>query len=861
MDHEQKNGIQQSFNGTDDILVIGIDFGTTNSGAAWSTLDDIKEGQIYPITQWPGTNREEAKAPTELFYEDSKTHWGFDVPVDADPVRWFKLLLLKDEDVEADVKSSEPLLRARKMLKENERSAIDLIADYLRQLWQHVIQSIEASRGEVIVGALRFHIVITVPAIWKIYARQGMQEAAKLAGLLDRRSAGPTTLSFVPEPEAAALATLSEPGRKFQQSDVFVVCDAGGGTVDLISYRVESTKPIKLAEAVEGTGGLCGGIFVDESFERICKSRLGRRWDRLSKAGINEVMKREWEYGIKPQFKLLGGTKKYTVSIPAEAFTGSSKDDDSREPIIRNGRIYFGEEHIKKAFLDVFPSIEDLINGQIKKSKDAALKVSGIILVGGLGCSPYLYEHLKSRYQHDGISVLQSSGHKPRSAICRGAVYKGFLDGVEMPERIARNLPVQVASTIARASYGMEYRVPFDQYKHAREDKEWDDDELNWKAKGQMEWFIRKGKNISKKEPVRRPYYQLHETDFGGLLTVALETCEDEEPPDRRTSSVNKLCAIESNLDVPFHSLPDWANPDGQTFKKLEFEVEMVPSGATLEFAVYIDGRKQRCDFDVQKAIAQYHKMNSYRSCPEQSAERLRCDAQASVTSVSVPISPTGTATSHPVVLPEDSRFSESSTAAQDNTASLFDDLASVDQFSVLTLDGDSETQIAEEINAAEAFFEDGASARAYLRFQVALALLSKSPTPMPSSFYCHAHLGMAECRISMSDDKTKESALEYLKAAHKHALKAMDLTDDASRPAARMALLVMTMKQSEMEAGIDGLSPTQASIFYADLNKEIDTLRELIETEHATPQRISYKGLLARGEEWRSRVFEIGQN
>jgi hypothetical protein len=63
----------------------------------------------------------------------------------------------------------------------------------------------------------------------------------------------------------------------------------------------------------------------------------------LSKAGINEVMKREWEYGIKPQFKLLGGTKKYTVSIPAEAFAGSSQDDNSKEPIIRSGRIHFGE--------------------------------------------------------------------------------------------------------------------------------------------------------------------------------------------------------------------------------------------------------------------------------------------------------------------------------------------------------------------------------------------------------------------------------------------------------------------------------------------------------------------------------------
>lgn len=58
-----------------------------------------------------------------------------------------------------------------------------------------------------------------------------MQEAAKKAGILDPRDAGPTTLGFGPEPEAAALATLCEPGRSIDTKDVYVICDAGGGTV------------------------------------------------------------------------------------------------------------------------------------------------------------------------------------------------------------------------------------------------------------------------------------------------------------------------------------------------------------------------------------------------------------------------------------------------------------------------------------------------------------------------------------------------------------------------------------------------------------------------------------------------------
>jgi hypothetical protein len=198
---------------------------------AWATFADFESDQINLITTWPGTGREEGKVPTELFYEDDEMMWGYEIPVDGDPIRWFKLLLLKDEDLAEELRSSEFILRGRRMLKENNKTATELIADYLRALCTYSLEQITKSRGDSVVDALRFHIVITIPAIWKGYARQGMEEAAKKSGILRRRPAGETTLSFAPEPEAAALSTLSEPGRKTKQGDVYMICDAGGGTV------------------------------------------------------------------------------------------------------------------------------------------------------------------------------------------------------------------------------------------------------------------------------------------------------------------------------------------------------------------------------------------------------------------------------------------------------------------------------------------------------------------------------------------------------------------------------------------------------------------------------------------------------
>ena len=73
----------------------------------------------------------------------------------------------------------------------------------------------------------------------------------------------------------------------------------------------------------------------------MCKNRLGRKWNNLSQTGIRDIMKSEWEYAIKPQFRLESATKEYIVAIPAEAFRGSDLNDESRKPYIKSGRIHF----------------------------------------------------------------------------------------------------------------------------------------------------------------------------------------------------------------------------------------------------------------------------------------------------------------------------------------------------------------------------------------------------------------------------------------------------------------------------------------------------------------------------------------
>ncbi|OTA67942.1 actin-like ATPase domain-containing protein [Hypoxylon sp. EC38] len=586
------------FHTRDGMLVIGIDFGTTFSGAAWATLADFMANQVHLITRWPGMGEEQGKVPTELFYENDEVIWGYDVPADSDPVRWFKLLLLKDEDLDSDLRSCEYILRGRRMLRENEKTAVDLVVDYLRGFWEHVLSEIIKARGSSLIDALRFHVVITLPAIWKGYARKSMQEAVFRAGILSQRDAGDTTLSFVPEPEAAALYTLCEPGRQVNPGDVYIICDAGGGTVDLITYEIEGVDPLALREAAEGIGGLCGGIFIDEVFESICKNRLGRIWGCLNKIDIQEVMD-TWQRKIKSQFRATNSNKEYYVPIPAQAFPDKeSQTDTSRQPIIKDGRIYFKEADVQKAFTKAISDIEKLIDNQISLGKDRNIPITGIILVGGLGSSPYLYDTLKAKYENQQISILQSSGMGPRTAISRGAIYKGFLDSHanrdEDDQASLDTLRAIITSTISRANFGIRFRTPFVEGEHLETDKTWDDIEEVWMVDNEMHWYLKKGDDVSKSNPVRAKWYRAYTESFDKTLSENIYQCTDQMPPSQITSGVTTLCNIKWTPDVSFEELEWMTNDSGKEYKKLEYEIEFIPLGATAEFAIYIDGRKQK---------------------------------------------------------------------------------------------------------------------------------------------------------------------------------------------------------------------------------------------------------------------------
>lgn len=187
------------------------------SGAAWAYSGQPDDIEV--VTNWKTELRrcsDVEKAPTQIFFGEGNegATWGYSVSAENDALKWFKLLLLDEEDVSKDVANSTQYQEARILQKKTGKSTLEIIACFVGHLWNHTIASISSSIGAELLAKCKFRVVITVPAIWTPKAHMRMRKAAEMSGILAKRSCGDTKLSLISEPEAAALATMKDFSRR-----------------------------------------------------------------------------------------------------------------------------------------------------------------------------------------------------------------------------------------------------------------------------------------------------------------------------------------------------------------------------------------------------------------------------------------------------------------------------------------------------------------------------------------------------------------------------------------------------------------------------------------------------------------------
>ncbi|KAI1447544.1 actin-like ATPase domain-containing protein [Annulohypoxylon stygium] len=576
-----------------DRLIVGVDFGTTFSGVAavyTSTPDDVEI-----IKTWPGGNGITSdKVPTEISYDFPPNHtpetkpnvkWGFQFKPEESRLRCIKLFLDRTQKLPFYVSPQETATQ----LKKYNKTVIDAVSDYLTEIYKHTMDTLTRRYGESFMASTNVDFVLTCPAVWSDAAKNATLQAAERAGMGLKAD-----IQIISEPEAAAVYTLKaiQPNH-LSVGDNFIVCDAGGGTVDLIAYKIMSLKPLRVEESAVGTGGLCGSAFLNYRFEEHVRSRLGNsKFEEMKtkKAKTWQMGLRYFEEFVKRNFN---EDEYQEVNVP---FPGLPDDDEAR---IDSGFLVMTADEIKGIFEPVVKEVCDLVQGQVDGLRGKGGIVSGIILVGGFGQSDYLYRRLKAHFTSaapppyterpthavSAAAALDGNGNievmQPVyawTAVVRGAVLRG-LEG---------NM---VISRKARMHYGTSYATVYDEEKHTVSERYWSPLWERWMVSDRMQWHIAKGEAISPLSPIAFHYTRNFRPGQSLVVTDDLIACEADEPPAAYSRELVHVCTLTTDLSaVPRSLFTRLTTTRGVEFDNLDFTLEMIVDSAGLSFELKVDG-------------------------------------------------------------------------------------------------------------------------------------------------------------------------------------------------------------------------------------------------------------------------------
>ena len=459
-------------------ILVAIDFGTTYSAIAWTQTrrPDVQE----VVTLWPtpfsqgNEGYSSDKVPTELQYEDGTTKWGFQILESQPRHQLFKLEL--DESRRYKKTAVAQNFPDPKALPPGyETTAEKLIADYLTSLRTHADQILRHKIPASAFASTPIEYIVTVPAVWSDGAKAKTKLAAERAGM--------GKVHMVAEPEAGAVYALHAlHPHTIKIGDKFMLVDAGGGTVDVITYEVKALQPmLQVAEVTSGSGALCGSSFINQCFQDSLKTNLSldSEWDDE----VLEEASERFERVIKRSFAGVGNEE---FQVPVSGM----RDDPQKR--IRRGKLCMTGEEVEAFFKPVVKETVALIQDQFEA---AGSSISTILLVGGFGQSQYLRSQIKASFAN--TKVMQS----PQSwtAVVRGALMMGLTS--TLPDRKG----VRITARKARKHYGYVLHYKFDASKHPQHLKWWSpiegEDRINL-----MRWFVQKNGAVQEEYPWRESF-------------------------------------------------------------------------------------------------------------------------------------------------------------------------------------------------------------------------------------------------------------------------------------------------------------------------------------------------------------------
>ena len=240
-----------------------------------------------------------------------------------------------------------------------------------------------------------------------------MKDAAEEAGMI--RKDDDISNFFALEPEAASIYYQNSPQAKQEikdSEDPFIVCDFGGGTVDIVTQRkIRTNSGLQFKEEYPPIGGNNGCNNINEYFmERIIKDLFGEKCFNEAKIDIYKNKYNDW---IDFENKIQEFKKKFIrkVLINEKQSTDCDIFQDYCNEDIKDLIMKFNEKHKNyvleinrnwrilfpfKIIYDLMEELTNKISGYISQIIEE-ISIETIIFSGGASVNPILRDLIKKK--------------------------------------------------------------------------------------------------------------------------------------------------------------------------------------------------------------------------------------------------------------------------------------------------------------------------------------------------------------------------------------------------------------------------------------------------------------------------------
>ncbi|EXJ56124.1 hypothetical protein A1O7_09055 [Cladophialophora yegresii CBS 114405] len=569
-------------------LIIGLDYGTTHSGISYALVgrdqhvinanasrNDQPGANIINVTSWSRTNA--PKIPSVISYAPADGHeaqWGAETSRTGIEMIWTKLqleeqdrldeldLLLKALDGMANLNLN-AIVGSRGLPSYPAKEPVGIVTDYLSRLCAHFVdKELTGGHGRIGLHLLRrtpVDIVLTCPIEWSDSAKAQTFHAITRAGFDKKYFPRLNEIILASEPEAAVLFVLKsiqheDDAAPVKVGDCIVHCDAGGGTVDVGSFRIKQVEPdLVLEDICLGAGKKAGATFVDRGFLRVLWNKLGAENYEVLAGGTLETSIGSHSARSPELASIMEDWEEEKRSYNGQA--DHEKDFylprklhhlERPEHGVCDGRVRITGHDLREAFKFSIDSTIELITGQIGQVECLGWGVKLVTLSGGFARSDYLFNEVKHEiYRTRGIHIRKPiDDNDCWAAVARGAVLYG----------LKHDTSRFIYMRACLRNYGMRVSQQFSAFKHsARRTTYQDPFDGNTKAGDQMVWLIKRGDLILSN---KGNYSSVHicrrfGADDNRFFTTALLANDDDEAPEGHLhNETNEVARLRYDLSV-----------------------------------------------------------------------------------------------------------------------------------------------------------------------------------------------------------------------------------------------------------------------------------------------------------------------